>query len=201
MSVLNACHARWSNITNRIKTSKLFLWHSGISFLEATSIMATKQTPTHIPHIDQTLFWNVWFKELLGILLSRDHMIYVAPLYRNVWILPWRHNGPAGVSNHQPHDCLLNYLFRHRSKKISKLRVTGLCARNSPVTAPSSDKPEELFPYNHKLRLVRNIWVVRTHKYTRYVDMYGCLCYKIINRGKSHEYVNNKDLSVSAQTQ
>ena len=39
-----------------------------------------------------------------------------------------------GVSNHQPHDCLLNLLFRRRSKKTSKLRVTGLCAWNSPGT-------------------------------------------------------------------
>ena len=48
--------------------------------------------------------------------------------------LQWRHNGRDGVSNHQPHDCLLNRLFRHRSKKTSKLRVTGLFAGNSPVT-------------------------------------------------------------------
>ena len=46
----------------------------------------------------------------------------------------WRHNGHDGISNHQPHDCLLNRLFRRRSKKTSKLRVTGLCAGNSPVT-------------------------------------------------------------------
>ena len=49
-------------------------------------------------------------------------------------ILQWRHNDSDGVSNHQPPDCLLNRLFRHRSKKTSKLRVTGLCAGNSPVT-------------------------------------------------------------------
>ena len=47
--------------------------------------------------------------------------------------LKWRHNERHGVSNHQPHDCLLNRLFRRRSKKKSKLR-TGLCAGNSPVT-------------------------------------------------------------------
>ena len=47
--------------------------------------------------------------------------------------LQWRNNGRSSVSNHQPHDCLLNRLFRRRSKKISKLRVTGLCAGNSPV--------------------------------------------------------------------
>ena len=48
--------------------------------------------------------------------------------------LRWRHNGRDGVSNRQPHDCLLNRLFMRRSKKTSKLRVTGLCAGNSPVT-------------------------------------------------------------------
>ena len=48
--------------------------------------------------------------------------------------LQWRHNGCDGVSNHQPHDCLLNRLFRRSSKKTSKLRVTGHCAGNSPVT-------------------------------------------------------------------
>ena len=48
--------------------------------------------------------------------------------------LQWGHNGGDGVSNHQPHDCLLNRLFRRRSKKKSKLRVTGLCGGNSPGT-------------------------------------------------------------------
>ena len=48
--------------------------------------------------------------------------------------LQWRHNEQDGVSNHQPYDCLLNCLFRPRSKKISKLNITGLCAGNSPVT-------------------------------------------------------------------
>ena len=44
-------------------------------------------------------------------------------------VLQWRHNGRDSVSNHQPHDCLLNRLFRRRSKKTSKLRVTGLLRR------------------------------------------------------------------------
>ena len=48
--------------------------------------------------------------------------------------LQWRHNRHDSVSTHQPHDCLLNRLFRRRSKKTSKHRVTGLCAGNSPVT-------------------------------------------------------------------
>ena len=38
------------------------------------------------------------------------------------------------VSNHQPHHCLLNRLFRRISRKTSKLGIAGFCAGNSPVT-------------------------------------------------------------------
>ena len=51
-----------------------------------------------------------------------------------IFSLQWRHNVRDCVSNHQPQDCLLNRLFRHRSKKISKFSVAGLCVGNSPVT-------------------------------------------------------------------
>ena len=50
--------------------------------------------------------------------------------------LQWRHNEYGGVSNHRRLDCSRNRLFRRRSKKISKLRVTGLCEGNSPVNSP-----------------------------------------------------------------
>ena len=46
------------------------------------------------------------------------------------------HNEYDGVSNHQTHHCLLSRLFRRRSKKTPKLRVTGLCVGNSPVNSP-----------------------------------------------------------------
>ena len=48
--------------------------------------------------------------------------------------LQWRHNERDGVSNLQRLHCLLSHLFGYRSKKTSKLRFTGLCAGNSPVT-------------------------------------------------------------------
>ena len=66
-----------------------------------------------------------------------DPFAYIA----NSWSylsLHWRHNEPDGVSNHQPRDCLLNCLFRCKSKKTSKLSVTGLCAENSPGTGEFS---------------------------------------------------------------
>ena len=49
-----------------------------------------------------------------------------------LYTLHWHHIGRNCVCNHQPHDCLLKRLFRRRSKKTSKLCVTGLCVGNSP---------------------------------------------------------------------
>ena len=54
--------------------------------------------------------------------------------------LHWRHNDHDGVSNHQPHGCLLNRLFRRRSKKTSNLRVTGICVGNTPGPVNSPHK-------------------------------------------------------------
>ena len=48
--------------------------------------------------------------------------------------LQWCHNELDGVSNQQSYECLLMRLCRRRSKKTSKLCVTGICEGNSPVT-------------------------------------------------------------------
>ena len=48
--------------------------------------------------------------------------------------LQWRHNEFNDISNHQRLDCLLNRLFRCRSKKTSKLHIPGLCEGIPPVT-------------------------------------------------------------------
>ena len=47
--------------------------------------------------------------------------------------LRWRHKERFGVSNRQPHDCLLNRLFTRTSKKTSQRPVAGLCEGNSLV--------------------------------------------------------------------
>ena len=55
--------------------------------------------------------------------------------------LQWRHNECDGVPNHRPFDCLLNRLFRCRSKKTSKqwarasvAMVLTLLPRNIPLS-------------------------------------------------------------------
>ena len=82
-----------------------------------------------------------WFRQWVGAEQATSHYITVC-VYLGVQSsfvdahmpLRWRHNDHAGVSNHQPHGCLLNRLFRRKSKKTSQLSVTGLCAGNSPGT-------------------------------------------------------------------
>ena len=74
--------------------------------------------------------WDIFDKVLIACScwVSFHHMRH--------WFrtLQWCHNGLDGVSNHQPYPCLLSRLFGRRSKKTSKLRVTGLCEGNSPGT-------------------------------------------------------------------
>ena len=58
----------------------------------------------------------------------------IEKVIKSIPTLQWRHEESDGVSNHDPHDYLLNRLIRRRSNKTSKLRVTGLCGGNSPAT-------------------------------------------------------------------
>ena len=74
----------------------------------------------------------------------------------------WRHNDHDSVSNHQPHECLLNRLFRRRSKKTSKLRVTGLCVGISPGPVNSPHKgpvTRKMFPFDDVIMGLANLWV------------------------------------------
>ena len=71
--------------------------------------------------------------------------------YRNHVALRWRQNGRDSVSNHQPRHCLLSLLFGRRSKKTSKLRVTGLCVGTSPGPVNSPHKgpvTRKIFPFD-----------------------------------------------------
>ena len=78
-------------------------------------------------------FWNIVVIVKNGLYCNDSPGINKIRNHHNGEVLLWRHNGRDGVSNHQPHEYLLNSLFRRRSKKTSNLRVTGLCVGNSAV--------------------------------------------------------------------
>ena len=104
----------------------------------------------------EVLFW------FLGPIYNRSSMFQLKCfcLHYNEVIM-----GAIGVSNHQPHDCLLNRLFRHRSKKTSKLRVTGLCEGNSlgtgefPAQRASNAENVSIWWRHH-------VWVTSLFHYT-----------------------------------
>ena len=85
---------------------------------------------------------------------------YIRSSFIRIQPLLWRHNGHSGVSNHQPHDSLLNRLFRRRPKKTSKLRVTGLCAGNYPGTGEFHHKwpvTRKMFPFDDVIMYI-DLW-------------------------------------------
>ena len=87
------------------------------------------------PVVVKTMVWqSVGFDPYINV---PHHCTYCTHV---VYTLHWRHNDYYGVSNHQPHGCFLNRLFRRRSKKTSKCRVTGLCVGNSPGPVNSPHK-------------------------------------------------------------
>ena len=73
--------------------------------------------------------YSIYYSVHVSVVLAKKKRCYICNIFA---ALLWRHNGHDDVSNHQFHDCLLNRIFTHRSKKTSKLRVTGLCVGNSP---------------------------------------------------------------------
>ena len=100
-------------------------------------------------------WWGWWFETPSRPLWRHRNEIpraFLDMVILMLWLtLRWRHNDHDGVSNHQPHGCLLNRLFRRRSKKTSKLRVTGLCVGNSPGPVNSPHKgpvTRKMFPFD-----------------------------------------------------
>ena len=71
----------------------------------------------------------------------RDSQVYVFGKRR----MQWRRENIEQMLTHKRNrtaciHCLLNRLFRRRSKKTSKLLVTSLCEGNPPVTSGSPHK-------------------------------------------------------------
>ena len=76
-----------------------------------------------------------------------------------IWYsLQWRHNDHDGVSNHQPHDCLLNRLFRRNQRNhqssASLAFVRGI--HRGPVNSPHKGPvTQKMFPFDDVIMDVR----------------------------------------------
>ena len=89
------------------------------------------------------------------ILNFQFDVIWLINIMQNHWrqrnIFVSHYSNVYGVSNHRHLDCLLNHLFRRRSKKTSKLCITGLweginrSSVDSPHKGPITRK---MFPFD-----------------------------------------------------
>ena len=107
--------------------------------------------------------------------------------------LHWRHNEHDGVSNHRCFYCLLNRLFWRSSNNTSKLRVTGLCDGNQPVTGGfSSQRPSNTENvsvwWRHHVRAIElllfKLWYfkcIRTPKGPKHVNGINVFTFQTFN--------------------
>ena len=133
--------------------NSLLTWCGSITFIECLNKAFWKlnidQHCDTLLHTHVHYLFIVWQQSHVAcymIEVSLDNMY----CYKDTTLL-WRHNEHDSVSNHQPRGCLLNRLFRRRSKKTPKLRVTGLCVGNSPGPVNSPHKEpvtRKMFPFD-----------------------------------------------------
>ena len=128
-------------------SSALFPWHMADSRLAPSQWDTSLQSNAvfnwlgeNFQSVLPTLRWPHWF--MFSLLVSQIGDKPLPWLIEAWWCisLQWCHKERDGVSNHRRPDCWINRLFRGRSKKTSKPRVTGLCEGNSPVTGGSPHK-------------------------------------------------------------
>ena len=149
----------WLLISGRIKINpclKIDLWGQDYSVKPILWAMSPNKY-----YLTRRLFgWRLCFQPIRyqvwkSLLINRNFYMNIhsnSGSQIGAWIisLQWRHNGCDSVSNHQPHDCLLNRLFRRRSKKTSKLHVIGLCMGNSPGTG---EIPAQMASYAERVSI------------------------------------------------
>ena len=116
----------------QVNATRSYWWLVNIGWGNDLMSSGSKSLPEQM---STQIYFAIW-RHLRPQLMSQNvclHCLGASPtVHMSKTTLQWRHNGRDSVSNNQPHGCLLNRLFRRRSKKTSKLRVTGLCAGNSP---------------------------------------------------------------------
>ena len=124
-----------------------------------------------------SVIWKVFPHHYVGMQLSKECKSWIT-----LW---WHHNGHDGVSNHHPPNCLLSHLSRRRSKKTSKLIVTGLCGGIHRWPVNSSHKwpvTQKMLPFDDAIMWTSEINKVTVkgfhhkgdYKQWHWIQMNGC---------------------------
>ena len=119
------CVAKWTAITILAMVVKWVIGYIEESFLYLHTIAVSRTT--------QNI--QMLFKYFLrNICMSRFYIENQADNMARVFRYHYSDVKMGAMASQITGDCLLKRLFRGISQKTSKLRVTGLCKGNSPVT-------------------------------------------------------------------
>ena len=120
----------------------------------------------------------------------------------------WRHNERDSVSNQRRLDYLLNRLYMRITRKTSKLRVTGLCEGNPPVTGrfPSQRASNvEMFPFDDVFMyinvtiepLIICIIVMQSYRaHQQHNSIIGAILVLLTTKESSHAYQHDSNYTV-----
>ena len=104
------------------------------------------------------------------------------PRWTYIWnvmgALQWRYNQHDGVSNHQPHNCLLNHLLKRRSKKKHQSSASLAFVRgihrwpvNSPTQKASNEENVSIW-WRHHGCIIIILALLISSRHLTYVSMY-----------------------------
>ena len=123
--------------------------------------------------VDSVVYLLIWFSETS--LAPKDISTMASSKLQQT--LQRRHNERDDVSNYRRLDCLFNRLLRRRSKKTSKLRVTGLSVgviHRWPVDSPHK------WPVTRKcFHLLTSAWNKTKRKLNE--RLWGCIVYAFLH--------------------
>ena len=151
-SLLGSCLYYWDHLSGEITISlaSMMFVQLNLYFHEVISSLLALLTLGHIGYITGIMPWFTLCFVLLCFSCVEFNPYSSGLLHwlSNPFIVPalqWCHNEHDGISNHQRIHCLLNCLFRCRSKKnIKALRHWPLCGEftgdNSPHKGPVTRK-------------------------------------------------------------
>ena len=109
-----------------------------------------------------------------AIVGDRSGWVLIFPMKQLLWLLirvlisitlQWRQNEWDSVSNHQPHDCLLNHLFRRRKQQSSASLAFVWEIHREPVNSPHKwPVTRKRFPFDNVIMNAPDRWILPTAK-------------------------------------
>ena len=141
---MTICVTKWNNIDELLKLHWGFIHYSLVVY-NSSLLMSLYW---YCVLIDRAYEMILAICDAMRRHWTKSYLIEVIA-WRFIIALHWRHNGRDSVSNHQPYDCLLNRLFRHRKHQSSAWLAFVWGIHRGPVNSPHKwPVTRKIFPFD-----------------------------------------------------